>query len=56
MGSGKNPDAVASSWKIPAKYQGYTQITNSPGDQTRIKNNVNLAWKELGGKTTKATK
>src|SRR5207253_2216777 len=54
MGSGKNPDAVAGSWKIPAKYQGYTQITNSPGDQTRIKNNVNLAWKELGGKTTKA--
>jgi glyoxylase-like metal-dependent hydrolase (beta-lactamase superfamily II) len=56
MGAGKNPDEVASSWKIPAKYQGYTQITNSPGDQTRIKNNVNLAWKEVGGKTTKATK
>jgi glyoxylase-like metal-dependent hydrolase (beta-lactamase superfamily II) len=56
MGGGKTPDQVASSWKIPAKYQGYTQITNSQGDQTRIKNNVNLAWKELGGKTTKATK
>jgi cyclase len=56
IGGGKNPDEVASSWKIPAKYQGYTQITNSAGDQTRIKNNVNLAWKELGGKTTKATK
>ena len=53
---GKSPDEVAASWKIPAKYQGYTQITNSAGDQTRIKNNVNLAWKELGGKTTKATK
>jgi len=51
MGAGKNPNDVASSWKIPAKYQGYTQITNSPGDQTRIKNNVNLAWKELGGKS-----
>ena len=56
IGAGKNPDEVAGSWKIPAKYQGYTQITNSAGDQTRIKNNVNLAWKELGGKTTKATK
>jgi cyclase len=56
IGAGKTPDAVASSWKIPAKYQGYTQITNSPADQTRIKNNVNLAWKELGGKATKATK
>jgi glyoxylase-like metal-dependent hydrolase (beta-lactamase superfamily II) len=56
IGAGKNPDEVASSWKIPAKYQGYTQITNSAGDQTRIKNNVNLAWKELGGKSAKATK
>jgi len=53
MGAGKTPDDVAGSWKIPAKYQGYTQITNSPADQTRIKNNVNLAWKELGGKGTK---
>jgi len=53
IGAGKTPDDVAGSWKIPAKYQGYTQITNSPADQTRIKNNVNLAWKELGGKGTK---
>jgi hypothetical protein len=53
--SGKSPDDVANSWKIPAKYQGYAPIS-TPGDKVRVKNNVNLAWKELGGKTTKATK
>jgi cyclase len=50
--AGKSPDDVASSWKVPAKYQGYAQLS-TPGDQVRIKNNVNLAWKELGAKGTK---
>ena len=55
MAGGKSPDDVANSWQIPAKYQGYAPIS-TPNDKVRVKNNVNLAWKELGGKTTKATK
>jgi cyclase len=53
--AGKSPDDVANSWTIPAKYQGYAPIS-TPNDKVRVKNNANLAWKELGGKTTpKAT-
>src|SRR5258705_2140117 len=52
--AGKSPDDVANSWTIPAKYQGYAPI-RTPNDKVRVKNNANLAWKELGGKTTKAT-
>jgi cyclase len=41
--AGKTADDVASTWKIPAKYAGY-----APADANRLKNNVNLAYKELG--------
>jgi cyclase len=54
ISGGKSPDDVANSWAIPAKYQGYAPIS-TPNDKVRVKNNVNLAWKELGGKSTKAT-
>jgi len=52
MKAGKSVDDVAGSWKIPAKYTGYAQIT-TPADKVRIKNNVGLAYKELGAKGTK---
>src|SRR5258705_1992118 len=50
--AGKSPDDVANSWQIPAKYQGYAAIS-TPGAKVRVKNNVNLALKELGSKGTK---
>jgi len=46
--SGKSVDEVAASWKIPAKYAGY-----APADPNRLKNNVRLAYAELGGGATK---
>jgi len=52
MKSGKKVEEVAASWKIPPKYNGYAPIA-TPGDQVRIKNNVALAYKELGSKGTK---
>jgi cyclase len=52
MRSGKKVEEVAASWKIPAKYTGYAQLT-TPADQVRVKNNVALAYKELGSKGTK---
>ena len=50
--AGKKPEDVAASWKIPAKYNGYAPIA-TPADQNRVKNNVALAYKELGSKGTK---
>jgi hypothetical protein len=52
MKAGKKPEDVAASWKIPAKYNGYAPIA-TPADQNRVKNNVALAYKELGSKGTK---
>jgi cyclase len=52
MKAGKSVDDVASSWAIPAKYTGYAAIS-TPADKVRIKNNVTLAYKELGSKGTK---
>ena len=52
MKGGKSVDDVASSWTIPAKYTGYAPIS-TPADKVRIKNNVTLAYKELGSKGTK---
>jgi len=46
--AGKGVDEVAASWKIPAKYAGY-----APADPNRLKNNVRLAYAELGGGATK---
>jgi glyoxylase-like metal-dependent hydrolase (beta-lactamase superfamily II) len=45
MKAGKSVDEVAGSWKMPAKYAGY-----AAPDAVRLKNNVALAVKELGGK------
>jgi glyoxylase-like metal-dependent hydrolase (beta-lactamase superfamily II) len=52
MKAGKSVDDVAGSWTIPAKYTGYAPIS-TPADKVRIKNNVTLAYKELGSKGTK---
>ncbi len=52
MKAGKSVDDVANSWSIPAKYTGYAPIT-TPADKVRVKNNVTLAYKELGSKGTK---
>ena len=41
--AGKSVDEVAAAWKIPAKYAGY-----APADANRVKNNVRLAYAELG--------
>src|SRR5882672_7237951 len=46
--AGKSVDEVAASWKIPAKYTGY-----APADVNRLKNNVRLAYSELGGSGSK---
>jgi hypothetical protein len=45
--AGKSVDEIAASWKIPAKYTGY-----APADPNRLKNNVKLAFTELGGGRT----
>ena len=45
MKAGKTAAEVVSTWKIPAKYAGY-----APADLNRLKNNVMLAYKELGSK------
>jgi len=42
--AGKSIDEVATTWKIPAKYAGY-----AAPDPNRLKNNVQLAYAELGG-------
>ena len=42
--AGKSIDEVATTWKIPAKYAGY-----ATPDPNRLKNNVRLAYAELGG-------
>jgi glyoxylase-like metal-dependent hydrolase (beta-lactamase superfamily II) len=46
--AGKTVDEVAASWKIPPKYAGY-----APADPNRLKNNVRLAYSELGAGATK---
>jgi hypothetical protein len=53
----EEPGRGGRSWKIPAKYQGYTQITNSPAIKRGSRTTSTLAWKETGrARTTKATK
>ena len=42
--AGKSIDDVAATWKIPANYAGY-----AAPDPSRLKNNVRLAYAELGG-------
>jgi len=41
--AGKSIDDIAGSWKMPAKYPGY-----AAADANRLKNNVKLAYTELG--------
>jgi glyoxylase-like metal-dependent hydrolase (beta-lactamase superfamily II) len=41
--AGKSVEDIAASWKMPAKYTGYAAI-----DANRLKNNVKLAYSELG--------
>ena len=41
--AGKTVDEVAAAWKVPAKYTGY-----AAADVNRLKNNVRLAYTELG--------
>jgi hypothetical protein len=44
--AGKNVDAAAAEYKVPAQYSGYTVSTFLGG----IKNNVQIAYNELGQK------
>jgi cyclase len=44
---GKSIDDIAAAWKMPEKYKGY-----AAADANRLKNNVKLAYTELGGKST----
>jgi glyoxylase-like metal-dependent hydrolase (beta-lactamase superfamily II) len=41
--AGKSVEDIAASWKMPAKYTGYADL-----DANRLKNNVKLAYSELG--------
>jgi glyoxylase-like metal-dependent hydrolase (beta-lactamase superfamily II) len=41
--AGKSIDDIAGTWKMPAKYKGYADV-----DANRLKNNVKLAYSELG--------
>jgi glyoxylase-like metal-dependent hydrolase (beta-lactamase superfamily II) len=41
--AGKSVEDIAASWKMPAKYTGYAAV-----DDNRLKNNVKLAYSELG--------
>jgi glyoxylase-like metal-dependent hydrolase (beta-lactamase superfamily II) len=41
--AGKSMEDIAGSWKMPAKYTGYADV-----DANRLKNNVKLAYTELG--------
>jgi cyclase len=43
--AGKSVDDIAASWKLPTKYTGY-----AAPDAVRLKNNVKLAYSELGTK------
>jgi len=42
--AGKSIDEVAATWRIPTKYAGY-----AAPDPNRLKNNVRMAYTELGG-------
>jgi len=44
--AGKSVDEVAASWKLPAKYKGYTDPTSTPAQMTRLKANVQIVFDE----------
>jgi cyclase len=51
--AGKSVDDIAASWKMPEKYKGYAAAGNDPAAYAnRLKNNVKLAYTELGGKSS----
>ena len=44
--AGKSVDEIAASWKMPAKYKGYTDPTSTPAQMTRLKANVQIVFDE----------
>ena len=44
--AGKSVDDVAKSWKIPAKYKGYTDPASTPAQTARLKANVQIVFDE----------
>jgi glyoxylase-like metal-dependent hydrolase (beta-lactamase superfamily II) len=44
--AGKNVDAIASAWKLPAKYKGYADPLATPANTQRLKNNVQIVYDE----------
>jgi glyoxylase-like metal-dependent hydrolase (beta-lactamase superfamily II) len=44
--AGKSVDEIAGSWKIPAKYKGYTDPTSTDAQKTRLKANVQIVFDE----------
>lgn len=45
--AGKTVDQIASEWKLPAKYKGYTDPTATPATAARLKNNVQIVFDEV---------
>jgi glyoxylase-like metal-dependent hydrolase (beta-lactamase superfamily II) len=44
--AGKSVDDVAKSWKLPAKYKGYTDPASTPAQTARLKANVQIVFDE----------
>jgi glyoxylase-like metal-dependent hydrolase (beta-lactamase superfamily II) len=44
--AGKSVDEIAASWKIPAKYKGYTDPASTPQQVARLKANVQIVFDE----------
>jgi len=44
--AGKTVDQIAASWKIPAKYKGYTDPASTPAQTTRLKANIQIVYDE----------
>jgi glyoxylase-like metal-dependent hydrolase (beta-lactamase superfamily II) len=44
--AGKSVDQIAASWKIPAKYKGYTDPASTPQQVARLKANIQIVFDE----------
>jgi len=44
--AGKTVDQVAATWKIPAKYKGYTDPASTPAQTARLKTNIQIVFDE----------
>jgi hypothetical protein len=44
--AGKKVDELAASWKIPAKYTGYTDPASTPQQTARLKANIQIVFDE----------